>query len=335
MSFTAPKHRPPSVGAVSTDTSPGPGLPLIDLSPLVDGRPAGSTIEQIDAACRDVGFFLVEGHGIPEPVRTGALDAARWFFEHPVPWKERFLIDRSAHHRGWVPPERETLQPDLRGDNKEALDLGADLPADDPAVVDGMGLLGPNQWPDEPWFRAAIESYFAAVAAVAATVLQALALALDLEADHFARRMQRPACNLRLLHYPPQPGPAPDQLGCGAHTDYGLVTLLATDGNGGLEVQRRDGTWLAATAAPDVLVVNLGDMLARWTNDRYVSTPHRVVSPSGGHRYSMPFFVNPDVDAVVACIPSCAGPDRPARYEPIGAGAYLHQRFDATHAYRA
>ena len=129
-------------------------------------------------------------------------------------------------------------------------------------------------------------------------------------------------------------GTGPDQLGCGAHTDYGAITLLLPDGNPGLEVRRRDGTWLKVRAPAGALVVNLGDMLARWTNDRYISTPHRVISPTTAPRYSVPVFVNPDYDAVVSCVPSCVTEERPCRYEPVVAGEYLVSRFDDTYPYR-
>ena len=165
---------------------------------------------------------------------------------------------------------------------------------------------------------------------------RAFALDLGLPPDFFEAKLDRPMATLRLLHYPPRPATvAEGQLGAGAHTDYGNLTLLATDEVGGLEVRRRDGGgWIPAPVVPDTFVCNIGDCLMRWTNDVYVSTPHRVVSPAGRERYSVAFFLDPNPDALVACLDSCAGPGRPAKYPPVTAADYLRQRLDATYAHR-
>jgi isopenicillin N synthase-like dioxygenase len=138
---------------------------------------------------------------------------------------------------------------------------------------------------------------------------------------------------LRLLHYPPAPERAEaGQLGAGEHTDYGCVTLLATDGVGGLQVRTRDGDWLNAPHVPGAFVCNIGDCLMRWTNDIYVSTPHRVVSPSGQERFSVAFFLDPNPEAEISCLPGCATPDRPARYAPIRGDDFLTSRLSPTYA---
>ena len=144
----------------------------------------------------------------------------------------------------------------------------------------------------------------------------------------FADRMYDPQCFLRLIHAPPRPRAGDETTG--AHTDYGAITLLATDGVPGLEVRPLGGDWVPVEAPAGSLVVNLGDMLARWTNLRYASTPHRVVPVADEPRYSVPFFVNPDADTLVACIPSCVDAGHPCRFEPITAGAFLHGRIDGT-----
>ena len=146
------------------------------------------------------------------------------------------------------------------------------------------------------------------------------------------KKLDRPMAVLRLLHYPPAPARAEaGQLGAGEHTDYGCVTLLATDGVGGLQVRSRTGDWLDAPHVPGAFVCNIGDCLMRWTNDIYVSTPHRVVSPAGRERFSVAFFLDPNPEAEIACLPGCAAPDRPARYAPIRGDAFLTSRLSPTY----
>lgn len=317
-------------------------LPVVDLEPLTAEGGAGSPVpgavavaDDLDLACREIGFFAVVGHGIDRSLADHLLAAARAFFDLPHDRKDRVAIARSDNHTGWSPIAAERLQPDLTPDLKEALDLGLE-----PAVLGRSTAPGPNRVNPPlpvPGLEDAVVAYQGAALRASAAVLRGLALALGLPATYFAAIMRHPQCNLRLLHYPPLPATErrDDQLGCGAHSDYGLITLLAIDGNPGLELLRRDGRWVAAEAPPGAIIVNVGDMLARWTNDRYVSTVHRVTSPTHRRRYSIPFFVNPDPETVVEALPSCVTGAEPARYEPVTAGDYLQSRFDDTHTYRA
>lgn len=165
--------------------------------------------------------------------------------------------------------------------------------------------------------------------------MRGFALALDMNADYFADKIDRPLAQLRLLHYPPQSGDVQARtIGCGAHTDYGCLTILAQDQNGGLQVRNTAGDWIAAPPVPGAFVVNLGDQMARWTNGRFQATPHRVINVSGRERYSMPFFFDPNWEAEIACLPTCAVPGEAPRFAPVQAGPYLQSRFDATFAYR-
>jgi isopenicillin N synthase-like dioxygenase len=266
--------------------------------PIVD---VGAT-EDIAAACADTGCFVVAAHGLDlDPVFA----AARAFFALPLDVKQRSAMVDDNGYAGVGSP---------RAGSKELLDIGR---------------RGFDRWPDVAGFRAAVEAYSAAALDLAATLLRSIAAGLELDGDFFADRMRHPQCFLRMLRYPP--GATVGDAVTGQHTDYGAITLLATDGVPGLEVWPRDGTgWLAVEAPPGSLVVNLGDMLARWTNDRYVSTPHRVVATGAGERISIPFFVNPDPETEVACIPSCVDAARPCRYEPISAAAFLRGRIDGT-----
>ena len=266
--------------------------------PIVD---VGAT-QDIAAACAETGCFVVAAHGLDlDPV----FGAARAFFALPPAVKERSAMVDDNGYAGIG---------SRRAGAKEMLDIG---------------MQGFDRWPEVAGFRAAVEAYSAAALDVAATVLRSIAAGLDLDADFFAARMRRPQCFLRMLRYPP--GATVGDAVTGQHTDYGAITLLATDGVPGLEVRPRGGNeWLAVEAPPGSLVVNLGDMLARWTNDRYVSTPHRVVATAAGERISIPFFVNPDPETEVACLPSCVDAAHPCRYEPITAAAFLRGRIDGT-----
>jgi len=200
-----------------------------------------------------------------------------------------------------------------------------------PAEYYDVGTRGDGRWPsaaDLPAFRDVVSRYQGAVLGVAGDLLRALAIALDLPASFFADRMHDPQCFLRMFHYEPSTDAthAEPTVLTDPHTDYGLITLLATDGVPGLEVRPLGGDWTMVDAPARSLIVNLGDMLARWTNDRYVSTPHRVTAPPSRHRYSVPFFVNPDPAANVSCLPACVTPDNPCRYEPVTASEFLAQR---------
>lgn len=256
----------------------------------------------IATACAETGFFVVVDHGIDlAPI----FDAARRFFALPLEAKERVAMVDDNGYAGIG---------SRRAGDKEMMDIG---------------LSGFDRWPDLPGFRAVVESYSAAALDLAARLLAEIAAGLDLDRRFFADRMQHPQCFLRLLRYPP--GAPLGQAVTGQHTDYGAITLLATDGVPGLEVRPRGGReWLPVEAPDGSFVVNLGDMLARWTNDRYVSTPHRVVATGAGERVSIPFFVNPDPETEVACVPSCVDETHPCRYEPITAAAFLRGRIDGT-----
>ena len=278
-------------------------VPVVDIAALrrdPDGPAAGEAIERIGSACSHSGFFVVIGHGLDTEL-VDVMDVARRFFALPVAIKERTAMVDNNGYAGIG---------SARAGGKEMLDIG---------------LTGFHRWPDLPGFRDVVERYQAAALALAADLLRALAVTLDVEAGFFADRMRRPQCFLRLLRYP-----ANGEATTGRHTDYGAITLLATDDAPGLEVSRAGDAWRPVVGPPGSLVVNLGDMLARWTNDRYVSTPHRVVAVGQAERYSVPFFVNPDPGTEVSCIPTCVTADRPCRYEPIIASAFLQGRIDGT-----
>lgn len=306
-------------------------IPLIDLERLEREGGLAAVAAAIGAACREIGFFYLVGHGIEEALRERVFEAARTLFALPPAAKERVSIARSPHNRGYVGLAVEALDPKRGGDRKEAFNIGLELAPDDPELAAGVRFRGLNQWPDLPGFRETSLAWFDACWALGRRLHRAIALDLGLAPDFFEPVLDRPMATLRLLHYPPADPAAPEAPGAGAHTDYGNLTLLATDEVGGLEVRRRDGRWVAAPFVPGAFVCNIGDCLERWTNGVYRSTPHRVTSPRDRERYSIAFFLDPNPDAVVACFPSCTGPDRPPRWPPIRAAEHLRARLEATY----
>ena len=293
-------------------TSPQP--PIIDIGPLLDTAtaPQRSPMEaEIHSACLATGFFVAVGHGIE--TEMGALfEQAEIFFGQPSATKEQ--IPRINRY-GFVPHRDHAIDRDRRLGNTEFLDIG---------------LHNEVPLPTNTGLAAAVRAYQQAGLEVAARILSVVATSLGADADFFTSRMTDPQCRLRLLHYlpaiPASDGslPVPTE----SHTDYGAITLLATDGVPGLEVKPIDSPWVPVVAPPGSLVINLGDMLARWSNDVYRSTPHRVVGPLGTDRISIPFFINPDPSTIVECIPGCVSAEQPRRYKSVTAGDFLASRID-------
>ena len=308
-------------------------IPVIDVSALSGSDPAATSAvaREIGAACRDVGFFYVVGHGVPQDLVAATFDASHGFFGQDVTAKKEVLYT-AAGNRGYVPMKGEALDPSRPADLKEAFNIGLELAEDDPELVAGRMFRAGNLWPSLPGFQDTMLAYFAACQDLGLRLHRAFAVDLGLAPTFFDDKLDRPMAVLRLLHYPPAPARAEQgQLGAGEHTDYGCVTLLATDGVGGLEVRTRAGEWLKAPHVSGAFVCNIGDCLMRWTNDIYVSTPHRVVSPAGKERYSIAFFLDPNPDANIACLPGCATLSRPARYLPIKGDAFLLSRLSPTY----
>jgi isopenicillin N synthase-like dioxygenase len=263
-------------------------LPVIDVAPLLAGEP-GHVPALIDAACRDVGFFYVTGHGVPAELQHRLDAAAREFFAQPEETKARIaMVHGGKAWRGFFPVGGELT--DGRPDLKEGLYFGTEQPGTD------RPLHGRNLFPAEPaGLRTAVLDYLDALTALGHDLMRGIALALG--TPEAQRLTAEPTVLFRIFHYPPQP-PDTDDWGVGEHTDYGLLTLLAQDDNGGLQV-RTPGGWVDAPPLPGTFVCNIGDMLATLSGGRYRSTPHRVRNTSGNERLSYPFFFDPGFDATV------------------------------------
>ena len=285
-------------------------LPVIDMSALfgADRVARAAVAAAIAAACEDDGFFYVTGHGVTPGVLQRLEAEARAFFDLPTAEKQTIAMGRGgAAWRGWFPLGGELTSG--RPDNKEGLYLGEQLGADDPRVAAGWPLHGSNLWPAAaPGLKPAAEAFFDGATRAAAALMQGVSLALGLDDQYFADHyLQRPTRLFRIFNYPPTP---PEAWGVAEHTDYGLLTLLAQDDAGGLEVRARAG-WRTAPPIPGALVCNIGDMLERLTGGRFVSTPHRVVNRSDRPRLSFPFFYDPDFTAEMTPVPG-ARPSRTA-----------------------
>ncbi|WP_103311345.1 MULTISPECIES: 2-oxoglutarate and iron-dependent oxygenase domain-containing protein [unclassified Pseudomonas] len=312
-------------------------LPIIDISPLYGDEPDAwqAVAGQIDRACRQWGFFYIKGHPISPARIAEVLGNAQRFFALPVEEKLKIDITQTRHHRGYGAVATEQLDPTKPSDLKETFDMGLHLPADHPEVLAEKPLRGPNRHPDLNGWAPLMEQHYRDMQALAQTLLRAMTLALGIERDFFDTRFNEPVSVLRLIHYPPRDtASCAEQQGAGAHTDYGCITLLYQDAAGGLQVRNVNGQWIDAPPIDGTFVVNLGDMMARWSNDRYLSTPHRVISPLGVDRYSMPFFAEPHPDTLIQCLPGCQDDAHPPKYPTTTCAEFLLSRFADTYAYR-
>jgi isopenicillin N synthase-like dioxygenase len=321
------------------DVAPAPRdfveIPVLDLARADAGPQAERALAaELRQAAIDVGFFYIVGHGVPQSVVDDAFAIAGKFFAWPLERKQAIAVDQ--RHRGFLSVGGAKMSDRAKPDLKESFLFGVDLPLSDPDVIAGKPLMGPNQWPaDMPDMQTIVDHYAAAVRACGNRILRLFAIALDLPADYFVPLFAKPLARGSLLYYPPQP-PAMglDQFGVSAHTDYGALTFVCQGEIGGLQVRNRAGEWVEAPPLPSSFVVNIGDLMARWTNDVFVSTPHRVVNTSGRERYSIAYFFDPYIDAVIEAIPSCIPAGTPARYPRTTCGEHILGRFKDAFAYR-
>lgn len=300
-------------------------IPILDWTRFTTDR-AGFVADLGDAVTGS-GFFLLQNSDIPEALRTEVFAQADRFFALPDAAKEHLSILKNSHFRGWAKPGDESLdETALEVDTKQTFNIGLDLPPDHPDVLAGTPFRGVNVWPDLEGFRDTMLAYYAAAMAQGLALHRAFASELGLAEDHFETLFQDPLSALRLLHYPPATG-AEKEIGAGAHTDYGAITLLMTDREPGLQVQPRSGDWTDVPHVPGAYVVNIGDCMMRWTNDKYISTPHRVLPPKRQRR-SVAFFFEANPDTIIHALPGTGTP----KYPPIRAADYLQSRLDATYA---
>lgn len=317
--------------------------PVIDVSGFFSGDEATmhAVAAEIARACEHTGFMQIVGHGVDLDFIQSVYDVSRAFFDLPEAEKAAVAQPSPDQVRGWSAVGKEGLSYSLDevapGDLKEKMDMGPPDVPDEPYW--SMELAGPhfapNVWPAQPAdFRELWEQYFLTMSELARQLMRMFALGLDLPVDWFEDKIDRHISMFRALNYPDQPEPPlPGQLRAGAHSDYGSLTIVRQEGRpGGLQVKDKAGEWVDVPAIPGGLVVNIGDLMAEWTNDRWVSTLHRVINPprelaADSRRISLVFFHQPNYDAMIECLPTCLPADGVATYAPISSGDHLYNKF--------
>lgn len=313
-------------------------VPIVDFGALFSPSAAERRhlARAIGDACAGPGFFYIVNHQFPQAVITRAHDAMRRFFALPLERKMRNHYLDWPNHRGYVPAGGITADHSLEGssDMSEAIEMAHDLPASDPDHLRGIRFYGPNNWPVEPPdFRWALGTYFDCQLELGRQLFRAFEYALDLEEGYFTAKYTKPLARLRVCHYEPQPEPLDvAHIGLGAHTDYECFTTVWQDREG-LQMLSREGEWLILPPVEGSFAVNLGDLMQQWTNDKFVSTMHRVINTSGRPRSSLVQFFGVDYDVQVEALPGCAGPDDPWRYAPIKAGDHSERMVARTYGY--
>ncbi|KAG5067703.1 hypothetical protein JHK85_000080 [Glycine max] len=311
-------------------------LNCIDLS----NPDINQSVNLLKEACLDSGFFYVVNHGISQEFMDEVFAQSKKFFS--LPHNEKMKTLRNEQHRGYTPVLDELLDPENQvhvGDYKEGYYIGVEKGEDDPQSK--KPFYGPNNWPAPdvlPGWRETMEKFHLETLEVGKAVAKMIALALDLDANYFDRPeiLGEPIAILRLLHYEGQVSdPSKGLYGAGAHTDFGLITLLATDDVPGLQICKdRDAKpqkWEDVAPLKGAFIVNLGDMLERWSNCVFKSTLHRVLG-NGQGRYSIAYFLEPSLDCLVECLPTCKSDSNPPKYPPILCHDYMTQRYKDTHA---
>jgi len=312
-------------------------VPLIDIAPFLAGTDEGKreVAAAVDEACRKIGFLVVKGHGVPASLITDMYRVSEEYFALPV-WEKMALKMPPDRYRGYTPLGSESLAYSLDQetppDIKESFSIGPfDTPYDEyhfgPA---GARFFARNMWPARPADMQAIwEAYFHEMTRLASDLMRIFAVALGIPEDFFADKIDDHITNFSVIHYPGQDdAPETNQMRGGEHTDYGSLTIVQTNTDvGGLEVERRDGGWEAVPWIEGAFAINIGDLMAEWTNDHWVSTMHRVANPPRDKAHvsktSLLFFHQPNYDAEVECIPTCTGPDDPPKYGKTTSGEHV------------
>lgn len=302
-------------------------IPVLDVAACLAGMPGA--LEEAAAALRtaleSIGFFYLTGHGVPQALLDRIFAETRRFHALPLDEKMKLRLNRSNNGymplRGHAQHHSSLNKTPPKPNENESFFAKRERDPQDPDVIAGRDLRDPNQWPDGlSGFKETVLEYQEVMRRLVHKLLPIYARALDLPPDYFMPFFHKGGeITVRMIHYPPA---TPEQVadhvfGTAAHTDRNMLTILAQGDTPGLQIMLPDGTWIPAPILPGAFVVNSGDTLRRWSNDRFLSTPHRVLNVSGRDRYSVPFFVSPEYDTVLECLPSCRGSGNPARYEPV------------------
>jgi isopenicillin N synthase-like dioxygenase len=315
-------------------------IPVLEIGPFLAGYAdaAAPLAHAVARTCEDTGFLVVANHGVPQRLVDDTFAAAAQFFARSD--SDKLALKIGQYNIGYLPfggqvvrhsPVNKNTKPNF----SESFYITRDRAPDHPDIINNKPLIGLNRWPpDMPQFRAATMAYYAAMEAMTTRLVPVVAMALGLPPDYFAEAFAEPNCTIRLIHYPPQPNPEDNEFGFAPHTDNNFITFLAQSTLPGLEVRTAEGEWIRPPAVPGTFVVNTGAMLARYSNDRFRATPHRVINRNGASRYAIPFFLGPNHDSIVDCVPTCVAPDNPPRYEPTTYGAFTQRLLTLNFAHR-
>ncbi|KAF9562665.1 Clavaminate synthase-like protein [Agrocybe pediades] len=352
--FASSAPRPELFLALKRTESTFEEIPVIDIRDARSEDPVKrrKLADLIRDACINVGFFYIQSHGIPDKVIENTVNAGKRFFALPEETKMQLDIHKTTNFKGYTALLGENTDAKGLGDLHEGFDIGWEpstkeegdkngVASPSPSLTREDGVMtGGNVWPEGlPGFKEPVLEYYHRALEVGKLLFPLFALALDLPENFFDDKTTKPAAIMRLLHYPPQSPTSfeadPDgrQIGIGAHTDYECFTILWQDRAGGLQVQNTAGKWVDAVPIPGTLVVNLGDQFARWTNDIFKSTLHRVINRSGEERYSIPLFFGTNYDVLLEPISTCVTPGAPYKYEVMTAGEYVKSRLEATYSH--
>src|SRR6266853_2802763 len=285
-------------------------IPVLDIGPFLAGKPdaAAPLARAVVRTCEDTGFLVVANHGVPQRLVDDTFAAAAQFFARPE--ANKLALKIGQYNIGYLPfggqvvrhsPVNKNTKPNF----SESFYITRDRAPDHPDIINNKPLIGLNRWPpDMPQFRAATIAYYAAMEAMTTRLVPVVAMALGLPLDYFAEAFAEPSCTIRLIHYPPQPNPEDNEFGFAPHTDNNFITFLAQSALPGLEVRTAGGEWIRPPVVPGTFVVNTGAMRSR---------------------YAIPFFLGPNHDALVDCVPTCTGPDNPPKYEPTTYGEFTQR----------
>ncbi len=300
-------------------------VPIVDIAPFREGdvEAKRKVAQDVARACEEVGFLYIAGHGIAAELIAEAAAAARGFYNLPEDEKRKVEMDRQPNHRGYVLTKHGQRDASGEGERYESFKVGFATSADDPEFLAGVRFYGPNAWPEEPAeFRPAVDRYYNEMLGLSRTIFQLFASALELEENYFLPWTHKPASIMNVNHY--RGGSSDDApSGIREHSDYECFAILWQDSNGGLEVKNQAGDWVPAPPIDGTFVINIGDIMARWTNDRFACTPHRVIYQGDNNRLSIAYFANCDYSTPVECLPVCHGPGNPAKYPPTTVGEHL------------
>ena len=307
----------------------GEQIPVLDLAPYRAGETGAR--ERLGAelrhACETIGFYFIAGHGVPQDLVERTFAQAACF--HALPLAAKMALKANQHNVGYMPFKGSTTRSskvnrNTRPNLNAAFFVKRDLAPDHPDVIANKRFRSANQWPDGlPGFRETVVEYCDVLEALAKSLMPIYAAALELPEDFFDEAFAEPQYSFRMSHYPAQPKPRDNEFGSAPHTDSSLLTILPPSALPGLEIKAASGEWFAPPLAPGRFLVNTGDMMHRWTNQRFLSTPHRVIHRSGGERYAIPFFFDCAIDYAMACLPTCQGPGNPARHPPTTYAEYM------------